>query len=78
MGAVTQPWQANVVFRPLPPEQFAAFNEPGYVKIAWTLRADSDGAAESIFRTERASSPPTLMHGRSSGATGPWSRPGSS
>jgi hypothetical protein len=52
MGAVTQPWRADVVFRPLPPEEFAAFCEPDYVKIVWTLRADSLGAAESIFRTE--------------------------
>ena len=52
MGAVTQPWQANVVFRPLPPDQFAAFNEPGYVKIVWTLRADPLGTHTSTFRTE--------------------------
>ena len=52
MGAVTQPWRADVVFRPLPPEEFAAFREPDSVKIVWTLRADSLGAAESIFRTE--------------------------
>jgi hypothetical protein len=52
MGAVTQPWKANVTFRPLPPEDFAAFNEPGLVKIAWTLRADPINAAESVFRTE--------------------------
>jgi hypothetical protein len=52
MGAVTQPWKANVVFRGLPPEEFAAFNEPGYVKIAWTLRADALGTHESIARTE--------------------------
>jgi hypothetical protein len=52
MGAITRPWEANVVFRPLPAEAFAAFDEPGYVKIAWTLRADAIGAAESIFRTE--------------------------
>lgn len=52
MGAVTQPWEANVVFRPLPPHDFARFNEPGYVKIAWTLRADPVSAAESTFRTE--------------------------
>src|SRR5262245_38505260 len=32
MGAVTQPWKANVVFRGLPPEEFAAFHEPGFVK----------------------------------------------
>lgn len=52
MGAVTQPWMADVVFRPLLPEEFAAFHEPDYVKIVWTLCADSLGAAESIFRTE--------------------------
>jgi hypothetical protein len=52
MGAVTQPWLADVVFRPLPPEQFARFNEPGYVKIAWTLRADPAGETRSVFRTE--------------------------
>jgi hypothetical protein len=52
MGAVTQPWMADVVFRPLPPEAFAAFREPDYVKIVWTLRAEPLGAAESVFRTE--------------------------
>jgi len=52
MGAVTQPWLANVVFRPLPPDGFLAFDEPGYVKIAWTVRADPAGPGHSVFRTE--------------------------
>jgi hypothetical protein len=52
MGAITQPWEANVVFHPLPPEDFIVFNEPEYVKIVWTLRADAIGANASIFRTE--------------------------
>ena len=52
MGAVTQPWEANVTFRAVPADQFATFNEPGYVKIAWTIRADPSGATESVFRTE--------------------------
>jgi len=52
MGAVTQPWLANVVFRPLPPDEFASFDEPGYVKIAWTLRADATSSRTSVFRTE--------------------------
>jgi hypothetical protein len=52
MGAVTEPWEANVRFRGLPPDAFAAFNEPGYVKIAWTLRADAIGPLESVFRSE--------------------------
>jgi hypothetical protein len=52
MGAVTRPWEANVTFRALPPEQFATFKDPGYVKIAWTIRADQITASESVFRTE--------------------------
>ena len=52
MGAVTQPWQADVVFRGLPVEEFVAFREPGYVKIAWTLRVDPVGVDAAVFRTE--------------------------
>jgi hypothetical protein len=52
IGAVTQPWEANVVFRHVAPQEFSEFHEPGYVKIAWTLRADPIGEQHSIFRTE--------------------------
>jgi hypothetical protein len=52
MGAVTQPWLARVEFRGVAPEAFRAFNEPGYVKIVWTLRADPVGPRQSVFRTE--------------------------
>jgi hypothetical protein len=52
MGAVTQPWRADVEFRSLPPHEFAAYDEPGYVKIVWTLRADAAGPDASTFRTE--------------------------
>ncbi len=52
VGAVTRPWEANAVFRPLPPDEFAAFDEPDFVKIVWTIRADPVRATESIFRTE--------------------------
>ena len=52
VGAVTQPWEANVVFCAVPPEEFAAFNEPDYVKIAWTLRADPLDARYSMARSE--------------------------
>jgi hypothetical protein len=52
VGAVTQPWKADVVFRALPPDEFADFHEPGYVKIVWTLRADPIGPEASVFRTE--------------------------
>lgn len=52
MGAVTRPWEPNVVFRGIPPEHFAAFNEPDYVKIVWTLRADAISPYSSIARSE--------------------------
>jgi hypothetical protein len=52
VGAVTQPWHANVTFRSLSPDDFATFDEPAYVKIAWTLRADPLDDNHSIFRTE--------------------------
>ncbi len=51
VGAYTQPWHEHVTFRPLPPEQFAAFSEPGYVKIVWTLAAEPAGPGESWFVT---------------------------
>jgi hypothetical protein len=51
MGAVVKPWEADVTFRSLPPEAFLAFADPGYVKIAWTIRADPDGPG-SVARTE--------------------------
>lgn len=52
LGAVTQPWEADVEFRGLAPEEFAAFNDPGYAKIVWTLAVEPTGNNSSIFRTE--------------------------
>ena len=52
VGAITQPWLADVVFHGLSPADFRAFREPGFVKIVWTLRADPVGPGDSIFRTE--------------------------
>jgi hypothetical protein len=52
LGAVTRPWVANPVFRPLPPHEFASFHEPGHAKIVWTLRADPISATASVARTE--------------------------
>jgi hypothetical protein len=51
-GAVTQPWKADVEFRGLAPEEFAAFSEPGYAKIVWTLAVKPLGEKASVFRTE--------------------------
>ncbi len=52
LGAVTRPWEVNPTFRDLLPRDFAAFAEPDYVKIAWTLRADPQQDGSCIFRTE--------------------------
>jgi hypothetical protein len=52
MGAVTQPWQANVQFRAIPPDEFLTFDEPGLVKIVWTLEAEPVDPTITRFRTE--------------------------
>jgi hypothetical protein len=51
VGTYTRPWRQQVTFRPLPPQQFAAFAEPGYVKIVWTLAAEPLGPDRSRFVT---------------------------
>jgi hypothetical protein len=52
LGAVTRPWVANPIFRPLPAREFAGFHEPGFARIVWTLRADPISPTESVARTE--------------------------
>jgi hypothetical protein len=52
VGAATMPWHANPVFRSVSPGDFEAFREPGYVKIAWSLRADPIDASHCTFHTE--------------------------
>ena len=52
MGAVTQPWLADVVFRGVEPQAFATFREPNYVKIAWTIGVAPRADGGSVFRTE--------------------------
>ena len=52
MGAVTRPWERMWCSAALLPEHFAAFNEPDYVKIVWTLRADAISPFSSIARSE--------------------------
>jgi hypothetical protein len=52
LGAATMPWHANPVFRSIAPGEFEAFREPGYVKIAWSLRVDPLDASRCTFHTE--------------------------
>jgi hypothetical protein len=50
LGAVTQPWNSNVVFRSLPAESFASFHEPGFVKILVTINAAPTDSSTSRLR----------------------------
>jgi hypothetical protein len=52
MGAVTQPWKADVTFHALDPDAFVAFDKPDFVKIAWTLRVHPTASSESVAWTE--------------------------
>jgi len=47
MGSATQPWVPDVKFRAIP-----ADDEPGVVKIVWTLEAEPLGPALTRFATE--------------------------
>jgi hypothetical protein len=51
VGTYTQPWHQQVTFQPLPPQEFAVFKEPGYVKIVYTLGAEPLGLDRSRFVT---------------------------
>lgn len=51
-GAVTRPWEGDVHFRALPATEFAAFHEPGYAKIVWSISVVPEGSGESRVRTE--------------------------
>jgi len=52
MGAVAQPWLANVMFTAVPPTWFAAFADPEVVKIVWTWEAEPDGLDVTRLATE--------------------------
>ena len=60
VGAYTQRWHEQVTFHPLSPEQFAGFNQPGYVKIAWTMGVEPLGEHRSLLvtRTRAAATDP--------------------
>lgn len=52
MGAACQPWKADVSFSPIPAGEFASFNEPDCLKIAWTIEAESLDATVTHLATE--------------------------
>lgn len=52
MGASVQPWLAEPVFEPVPPERFLTHRDADHVKIVWTLEAEPLGPDLTRFRTE--------------------------
>jgi len=51
-GAACRPWQADVVFTPIPADRFRTYAEPEPVKIAWTLEVEPLGFDRSRLETE--------------------------
>ncbi len=72
-GAVAQPLRSDVVFRALAPAALAAFQERGFVKIAWTLRVDAEDG-ESVSGQKRGRWHRMRRRGRALGCTGRWFR----
>ena len=54
LGQVSRPWKGVAVSgrRPTTPEQFTSFDEPGFAKIATSLRVDPYGNDSSILTME--------------------------
>jgi hypothetical protein len=43
VGAIGKVWQPNIEYADVQPDRFAAFAEPGWVKVAWELRCEPRG-----------------------------------
>jgi hypothetical protein len=52
LGCATRPWQANVVFEAIPPDEFHAFTTPDYAKIAWAIRVEAIAPETSLLTIE--------------------------
>ena len=52
MGAVTQPWLADVQFTAVPADEFLGYGEHDRVKIVWTIEVVPIEAGLSLLRTE--------------------------
>ena len=54
-GTVVQPWKAVTDDEPAPqvePGRFAAFDTPGYVKVAFNIRVEPYGSGRALITTE--------------------------
>ncbi len=48
-GARCQPWFGDVIFTPIPADEFVAYNEPDQVKIVWSLEATEVQPNTTLF-----------------------------
>ena len=65
-GTVVQPWKAVTDDEPAPqvePGRFAAFDTPGYVKVAFNIRVEPYGSGRALITTETrtAATDPTSL-----------------
>jgi hypothetical protein len=51
-GAVGKFWQGNIEWRDVPPDEFAAFDEPGFGKIACDFRVRPCGEGRTLLSYE--------------------------
>ncbi len=63
-GAIGRFWTADIEWRPVPPADFAAFDEPGWGKIACHLLVRPDGPGRSLLTYEcrTATTDPASRH----------------
>jgi hypothetical protein len=48
VGAIGRFWHLNIPFTDVPPKDFAAFNEPGWGKVAWCIRVEPRDAGSWV------------------------------
>ncbi|HKU44055.1 MAG TPA: hypothetical protein VJR89_38105 [Polyangiales bacterium] len=48
VGAIGRFWQSTIEFAPVSPREFAAFDRPGWGKVAWELRSEPVGAGSRL------------------------------
>lgn len=52
LGAVGRFWTPRGDLRPVSSEEFLAFDEPGFAKVAWGFHAEDRGAARTLLTAE--------------------------
>jgi hypothetical protein len=72
-GSVAQPWKAVTDYKPAPQfgaDQLAAFDTPGYVKVAFNIRAQPYSSGRALITTETRMAATEPQASAASAATG--------